>query len=81
MLVLRVIGLLSIVVAGDATVRELKVSRFSLRLGERIDSKVEGKEDKIHAKLTGQTIDVPRNGLVRSIVFTQSFRSNNRLVP
>ena len=49
---------------GDAMVRELDVSRITLRLTEKVDKKAEGSEDHIFAKLTGQTIEVLRQGLV-----------------
>ena len=50
----------------DAMIRELDVSRITLRLMEKVDKKGEGKEEHVYAKLTGQTIDVLRQGLVRS---------------
>ena len=55
----------NLVTAGDAMVRELDVSRITLRLREKVD-KGEDKEDHIHAKLTGQTIELLRQGLVSS---------------
>ena len=49
---------------GDAMVRELDVSRITLRLMEKVDKKGDGSEDHTYAKLTGQTLDVLRQGLV-----------------
>lgn len=49
---------------GDAMVRELDMSRMTLRLMEKVDKKGEGNEDHVYAKLTGPTIDVLRQGLV-----------------
>lgn len=51
--------------AGDAMVRELDVSRITIRLTEKVDNKGEGGEEHVYAKLTGQTLDVLRQGLVR----------------
>jgi len=44
---------------GDAMVRELDLSRITLRLVEKVDSKGKGdeKEDSIRAKITGPTLD------------------------
>ena len=44
-------------------VRELDVSRITLRLREKAQ-KGDVKEDQIHAKLTGSTLDVLKQGLV-----------------
>ncbi|KAI9724274.1 MAG: hypothetical protein M1828_003698 [Chrysothrix sp. TS-e1954] len=55
---------------GDAMIRETDVSRITLRLSEKLDSKGEGKEAHIYAKLTGQTIDVLRQGLYTAIPLT-----------
>ena len=49
---------------GDAMIRELDVSRITLRLMEKVDKKGEGKEDHIYAKLAGQTIEILRQALV-----------------
>ncbi|KAL9050095.1 MAG: hypothetical protein Q9162_006833 [Coniocarpon cinnabarinum] len=49
----------------DAMVRELDVSRITLRLMEKVDKKGEGKDEHVFAKLAGQTIDVLRQGLMR----------------
>ena len=49
---------------GDTMVRELDVSRITLRLMEKVDKKGDGGEEHVYAKLTGQTIDVLRQGLV-----------------
>ncbi|KAL9130279.1 MAG: hypothetical protein Q9217_001490 [Psora testacea] len=43
---------------GDAMVRELDVSKITLRLKEKQDKKGEGSEDTTIAKLQGHTIDV-----------------------
>lgn len=50
--------------AGDAMVRELDVSRITLRLREKQDKKGEGVEDTI-AKLQGQTLSTLQRCLVR----------------
>ena len=49
---------------GDAVVRELDVSKITLRLSEKTDKKGEGGEDKVIAKLQGQTTDVLQRCLV-----------------
>ena len=49
---------------GDAMVRELDVSKITLRLMEKADKKGEGGDDDIIAKLQGQTIDVLQRCLV-----------------
>ncbi|KAI4854620.1 tricalbin [Aureobasidium sp. EXF-8845] len=49
---------------GDAMVRELDLSRITLRLVEEVDSKGDDDHDKhIKAKLTGQTLDVLKSAL------------------
>jgi len=50
--------------AADAMVRELDVSRITLRLREKADKKGEAKEDRILARLVGNTLDVLKSGLV-----------------
>ena len=42
---------------GDAMVRELDLSRITLRLVSEIDSKGEDDQDDIKAKITGPTLD------------------------
>ena len=49
---------------GDAVVRELDVSKITLRLKEKLDKKGEGSEDNTIAKLQGNTIDVLQRCLV-----------------
>lgn len=50
---------------GDAMVRELDLSRITLRLVEEVDAKGEEDSDKhVKAKLTGQTLDVLKSALV-----------------
>ena len=49
---------------GDAVVRELEVSKITLRLIEKQDKKGEGGEDATIASLQGQTIDVLQRCLV-----------------
>lgn len=49
---------------GDAMVRELDVSKISLRLQEKVNKKGEASEDHVYAKLTGNTLDVLKRGLV-----------------
>ncbi|THW55082.1 tricalbin [Aureobasidium pullulans] len=49
---------------GDAMVRELDLSRITLRLVEEVDSKGDDDHDKhIKAKLTGQTLEVLKSAL------------------
>lgn len=57
-------ALSSFIIAGDAMVRELDVSRITLRMTEKLDKKGGGNEAHTYAKLTGQTLDVLRQGLV-----------------
>ena len=45
-------------------VRELDMSKITLRLVEEIDKKGEGESDHVKAKLQGETIDVLRRALV-----------------
>ena len=52
---------------GDAVVRELDMSKITFRLSEKTDKKGEGGEDKIIAKLQGQTIDFLQRCLVRAV--------------
>ena len=52
-------------IVGEAIVRELDVSKITLRLIEHIDKKGEGNENSIIAKLTGSTHDVLKRSLVR----------------
>lgn len=49
---------------GDAMVRELDVSRVTIRLMEKQDKKGEGKEDATIAKLQGSTLEVLQRCLV-----------------
>lgn len=52
-------------IVGDAIVREIDVSKITLRLIEHVDKKGEGNENSIIAKLTGPTHDVLKRCLVR----------------
>jgi len=45
-------------------VRELDVSRITLRLREKTDTKGEAKDDRILAKVVGNTLDLLKRGLV-----------------
>lgn len=49
---------------GDAFVRELDVSKITMRLREKVDKKGDQDEDGIVAKLTGSTLDVLQRCLV-----------------
>lgn len=50
---------------GDAMIRELDLSKITLRLVEEVDTKGDDENDKhIKAKLTGNTLDVLRRCLV-----------------
>ena len=53
--------------AGDAFVRELDVSKITLRLKEKQDKKGDNEHDNDHtiAKLQGNTLDVLQKCLVR----------------
>ena len=51
--------------AGDAFVRELDVSKITLRLREKLDKKGDQDSDNVIAKLQGDTIDVLQRCLVR----------------
>ena len=50
--------------AGDAFVRELDVSKITLRLRAKEDKKGEGDSDATIAKLTGSTLDTLQRCLV-----------------
>jgi len=58
---------------GDAMIRELDLSKITLRLVAREDRKGEGEknENTIKAKVTGETINVLRNALVCNIVLCE----------
>ncbi len=62
--------------AGDAFVRELDVSRITLRLRAKEDKKGEGDSDATIAKLTGSTLDTLRRCLV-SPTYTRSVYPSN----
>ncbi len=53
--------------AGDAMVRELDVSRITLRLTEKTDNKGQGDKDNIIAKLTGETLLTLQKCLVSNV--------------
>ena len=50
--------------AGNAMVRELDLSRITLRLVEKQDKRGEGEEEHVEAKLTGDTLQVLQKCLV-----------------
>ena len=54
--------------AGDAFVRELDVSRITLRLKEKQDKKGDQDTEGIIAKLQGNTIDVLQRCLVSFLI-------------
>ena len=58
--------MLTIPLVGDAFVRELGVSRITLRLVEKADSKSEESSDHAIAKLTGPTLQTLQHSLVSS---------------
>ena len=53
---------------GDAVVRELDVSKITLRIVEKSDKKGDNDDDSVLAKLQGSTIDVLQRCLV-SLMF------------
>lgn len=55
---------------GDAMVRELDVSKITLRLVEKSDNKGDGDEDHVIAKLTGETHDVLQRCLYKDTALT-----------
>lgn len=55
---------------GDAVVRELDVSKITIRLVEHVDTKGEGGEDHVIAKLTGNTMDTLRRCLYTPTTLT-----------
>ncbi|KAI9810868.1 MAG: hypothetical protein M1826_003436 [Phylliscum demangeonii] len=55
---------------GDAFVRELDVSRIHLRLRSRQDDKKDDKDDKVVAKLVGDTLPTLRQCLYQTSVLT-----------
>lgn len=63
-------------VVGDAFVRELDVSKITLRLRAKEDKKGEGNSDATIAKLTGSTLDTLRRCLV-SVGDTRHLESSN----
>lgn len=51
--------------AGDAMVREIDVSRMTMRIRRKADrNRDEDKEDSIHAKVSGNTLDILKRHLV-----------------
>ena len=54
--------------AGDAFVRELDVSKITLRLRAKEDKKGEGDSDSTIAKLTGSTLDTLQRCLVSRLI-------------
>lgn len=51
--------------AGDAMIREIDVSRMTMRIRRKADkSHDEDNEDSIHAKLTGNTLELLKKHLV-----------------
>ena len=62
---------------GDAFVRELDVSKITLRLREKVDKKGDQDEDGIVAKLTGSTLDVLQRCLVDLPALSNSKTSAN----
>ena len=52
---------------GDCFVRELDVSKITLRLREKGDNKGDDKKDRTIAKLTGNTLDTLKQCLVSDI--------------
>ena len=55
---------------GDAMVRELDLSRITLRLVSEIDSKGEDDQDDIKAKVTGSTLDTLKRSLYTPTAIT-----------
>ena len=52
--------------AGDAMVREVDLSRITVRLVEKVDKKGDGDEDHVISKLSGDLLPVLQRCLVRS---------------
>ena len=67
--ILRRLGANIALSAGDAFVRELDVSKITLRLKEKQDRKGDNEHDNDHtiAKLQGNTLDVLQRCLVRIV--------------
>ncbi|KAL1297970.1 hypothetical protein AAFC00_006478 [Neodothiora populina] len=55
---------------GDAMVRELDLSKITLRLVEEVDNKGDDEDKHVKAKLTGNTLDVLRRCLYQPTVLT-----------
>lgn len=62
--------------AGDAFVRELDVSRITLRLKEKQDKKGDQDTEGVTAKLQGSTIDVLQRCLVGFLLLRSEEPSN-----
>lgn len=54
--------------AGDAMVREIDVSRITLRLVAKVDRKGEGKDEHVLAKLSGNTLEILKRHLVSQMI-------------
>ena len=70
--------LIFVSVAGDAFVRELDVSKITLRLRAKEDKKGEGNSDSTIAKLTGSTLETLQRCLVSTAVIHYMHLSNSR---
>ena len=66
--------------AGDAFVRELDVSKITLRLRAKEDKKGEANSDATIAKLTGSTLDTLKRCLVSSAIPSHVDPSNSWLL-
>ena len=60
----RAVRTLSVSTAGDAMVREVDVSRMTLRLMEKEDKKGEDNSEHVVAKLVGETLPTLQRCLV-----------------
>ena len=65
---------------GDAVVRELEMSKITLRLIEKGDKKGEGGEDDVLAKLQGSTVDVLQRCLVRTRIISDIYPLTNHSI-
>lgn len=62
-------------------IRELDLSRITLRLVEEVDKKGEGDNDHIKARLVGETITVLRQALVGNDHYRLVYASTDCVIP
>ena len=63
-------------IAGDAMVREIDLSRITVRLVEKVDKKGDGDDKDVVAKLSGDLLPVLQRCLVRFWLFVSESFTN-----